>query len=106
MDKGWPFYMSKHDHEVSSSRSRKKKERQRHHVSVDAAWKLLEENRTAPWRDVSLPSGCLLNSRRVLVPRVPHEGSERGDEVRCRPFILPDLRDDPSFALYSGNWMW
>jgi hypothetical protein len=56
-----------------------KREHQRHYAAVDVVWHLFEEDQAAPWLDMNLPSGWLLNSRRVLVPPVQRVGCERRD---------------------------
>ena len=76
-------------------------------MRVEFARRLWEENRPVPWPDVNLPGGgWYLNSRRVPVPPVPEQGREQREEVRRnRTVLLPDLRDDPAFAVTSYNWI-
>jgi hypothetical protein len=81
MVKGWSFRKTKHDHEAGSLRDGNKKVRGRHYDPVDYAHQLYKENQPTPMWDMSLPAGWLLNSRRVQVPPVSHEGRERRDET-------------------------
>jgi hypothetical protein len=56
-------------------------------------------------RDVHLPGGWHLNTRRVMVPPVPQRGRERCNEICRRRAILPqDMREDPTFAMDSSWW--
>ena len=106
MGKGWPFKKAKHDGEASSSRGGKKPRRHRY-VRVKFARRLWEENRPVSWPDANLVGGgWYLNSRRVPVLPVLHEGREQREEVRrLRTILPPDLCDDPAFAVNSYAWI-
>jgi hypothetical protein len=59
------------------------------YLNVDLAHALFDQNKSVGIHDVHLPSGWLLNARRVLVPLVPRLGRERRNEIRLRRAILP-----------------
>jgi hypothetical protein len=71
-------------------------------MSVEIAQALYDQNTSVGLRDVHLPGGWHLNTRRVPVPPVPRRGQERRAEIRRRRAILPlDLREDPALDIDS-----
>jgi hypothetical protein len=50
--------------------------------------RMYRKNRSVGVRNIHLPSGWLLDTRRVLVPLVSRHGRERREEIRCRRAIL------------------
>jgi hypothetical protein len=82
-----------------------KKERNHPYMSVEIAQALYDQNASMGLRDVHLPGGWHLNTRRVSVPLVPRRGWKRRDKIRHQRAILPpDLCEDPTFAMDSEWW--
>jgi hypothetical protein len=63
------------------------------YLNVVLAKAMYRQNRSVGVRNIHLPSGWLLNTRRVSVPPVSRHGREQREEIRCRRAILSqDLR--------------
>jgi hypothetical protein len=108
MTSSWPFKKTL-DPEASSSWAKKKspskKMRKRPYLNVDLAQALFDQKKSVGVRDVHLPGGWLLNTRRVSIPPMLRRGRERHDEIRRRQAILPqDLQEDPTFVMDSEWW--
>jgi hypothetical protein len=73
-------------------------------MPVKLARRLYADGEPVPWPDVNLPARWHINSRRVPVPPILHDGPERVREIRRWRALLPlHLRRNATFDIGSLN---
>jgi hypothetical protein len=78
--------------------------RDRIYVPFRLARQLYARGNLVPWPDVNLSARWHLNSLRVPVPPVLHDGPEHVREIRRRRGLLPmHMQRDPAFDIGSPN---